>query len=178
MALQFERIRNANHPYINQMLSLYCESFPFYERRTPEQLLEMLSDIEEMELDLLKDGETFVGLMVIWNFGQFTYLEHFAIDTTLRGKSYGSQAIGQLMNRSERLLFEVEPATGQQSEKRIAFYLRNGFQTLDFIYHQPPYRRGDNTFRMHLLSNNSDWTQEQLTLAAELIKEQVYSRFW
>ncbi len=178
MTLQSEQIQTITHPYINQICTLYCESFPVHERRTPEQLLEMLSGIEEMELYLLKNEEIFVGFMVIWDFRQFTYLEHFAIDATLRGNNYGSQAIGLLKKRSERILLEAEPVTDQQSEKRIGFYLKNGFYVLDFIYYQPPYREGDETFSMRLLSNSSAWGQEQLVLASELIKEQVYSRFW
>ncbi|MGM9865461.1 MAG: GNAT family N-acetyltransferase, partial [Muribaculaceae bacterium] len=77
------------------------------------------------------------GLVTVWEFDGFSYVEHFAVQPGLRGAGVGSWVLSQLR---EPVILEVEPAgSTPEAERRIRFYERNGFRVLDVQYVQPPY---------------------------------------
>lgn len=84
------------------------------------------------------EGKTVeVGLVTVWEFDGFSYVEHFAVQPGLRGAGVGSWVLSQLR---EPVILEVEPAgSTPEAERRIRFYERNGFRVLDVPYVQPPY---------------------------------------
>lgn len=118
---------------------LYEQSFPPEERRdwcalpvdNPAFKLWAIVD------DDIDEEPVEVGLVTVWEFDGFSYVEHFAVQPGLRGAGVGSWVLSQLR---EPVILEVEPAgSTPEAERRIRFYERNGFRVLDVPYVQPPY---------------------------------------
>ncbi len=46
------------------------------------------------------DEGVFVGLSGCWQFAGYGYIEHLAIDDTLRSRGYGKQLLAQILTRA------------------------------------------------------------------------------
>lgn len=127
------------------MEALYIESFPVEERREWTDITaRAASDPRFSFLTIMRDDSP-AGFMTVWNLGRALYVEHFAVDPSLRGKGIGMEAIKELAARSPLpLILEVEPEnTGETARRRIAFYTRAGFTAHhSYPYIQPPYSPG------------------------------------
>ncbi len=106
-------------------------------------------------------GDDLVGLCTYWTLTPgWCYLEHLAFFTRYRGCGLGSQLLKQLRKGCE-LVLEVEPPSlSSMAEKRLRFYLRNGFEILSKNYWQPPYRLEDQPTALWLLSTTKVGTQK------------------
>jgi ribosomal protein S18 acetylase RimI-like enzyme len=83
----------------------------------------------------------------------FTFIEHFAIKESIRGKGIGSKAIRLITEtKSPRVILEVEEPTDKLARRRIAFYKRLGFSVCKNTYWQPPYSPEKKKVKMLLMS--------------------------
>jgi ribosomal protein S18 acetylase RimI-like enzyme len=132
---------------------LMVVSFPVEEYRELENQ-RILSDenTQFAQHIILEDGNP-IGFIALWNFINFLFIEHFAIDSLLRNRGLGSKVIQQII-RSEKLpiLLETELPFNEINRRRIAFYNRNGFQLWERDYLQPPYRRGNPQIALCLMT--------------------------
>lgn len=118
---------------------LYLSSFPFDERREWSSILD-LNQQDYYSFFVIEQDSLFVGIISLWFFKDFVYVEHFAIDKTLRGNHLGTQAISHIINNiNANIVLEVELPTNEISKKRIMFYKRLGFESFVQRYIQPPY---------------------------------------
>ena len=103
---------------------------------------------------ILEDSKN-VGLITFWSFADFVYVEHFAIDNSIRGKGLGGLAIEMLLKKVEKpVVLEVEPPVGDIEKRRIAFYQHNGLYLNDqFEYFVPPVRNLKHRLYFHLMSS-------------------------
>ncbi len=114
----------------SRLMQLYAHAFPPEERRPAEQF-----PPADPAFRFYAVGNA--GLLTVWEFPEFTYVEHFAVFPRMRGRGIGSQALAQLQGP---VILEVEPPElGKEARRRIAFYERNGFRLLPVRYVQPPY---------------------------------------
>lgn len=171
--LEFIPITSGTDERLSCLLRLYAGSFPFEERRTKDQLKAMIGH-EKMNFIALQAGDQLAGLMIWWNFSRFGYIEHFAVFPELRGNQIGSTALQRIRARSAKTLLEAEKPSDEMSERRIAFYQRNGFDVVDPHYLQPPYRKKGKPISMYLLSDLADWNMDNLQAAVALIRKEVY----
>lgn len=150
---------------------LYDTAFPEEERR-PFDELPIGDDNTHLQLLLFCDNaETPVGFASVWQFGDFCFIEHLAIDAPQRGKGYGALIVQQLLSPDYPCLLEVEPPHDEQSEKRIRFYNRLGFSANPLPYLQPPYHKGLLPIPMVLMSNPAISLPEADTFVSQLQKE-------
>lgn len=49
-----------------------------------------------------------IGFISVWECKEFTYIEHFAIDTAYRKQGYGGKAIDMILNRYPFVILEIE----------------------------------------------------------------------
>ncbi|WP_106828040.1 GNAT family N-acetyltransferase [Parabacteroides pacaensis] len=145
---------------------LYKTSFPIFEQRTEEQQKLAFSK-DQYHLDCYQEENRFIGFIGYWRFKDYIYIEHFAIDTTLRGKGYGSTVLKNfIQEKNKRVLLEIDPVTDPISAARLRFYQACGFYPNVHIHTHPPYRKG---FTPHSLI--------VLTTRREISKEE-YNRFY
>ncbi len=109
-----------------QVWNLYTEAFPKEERRTFEEQQKILKRANYYPFVYVK-GEQVIGLLFSWQFGDYTYIEHFAIDSNLRGQAYGSLILSDFIAHHKNVYLEIEPVCDVMTEKRFLFYQRFGF---------------------------------------------------
>lgn len=94
MRLHTEHITKDSR-FWNEINALAKEAFPPEEYLEPAKLTEM-AKADNFDFLVLKDGEAFVGFMVVLTYESLAYLFFLAIDNSCRSKGYGSRAIETL----------------------------------------------------------------------------------
>lgn len=132
---------------------IYTESFPQDERRDFDEVVRLLRENDDFEIVMIADQEKPVGFISYWSWSDFTYMEHFAIDSHCRGAGYGAIAMTTLLQQiGKPAVLEVEKPTDDLSRRRIHFYERLGFTLSTRPYIQPPYSPDRNPLELYLMS--------------------------
>jgi RimJ/RimL family protein N-acetyltransferase len=154
---------------------LYCEnllvaSFPESERRDLAHLRQISMHNKAFSAHIIINDNQPAGLLNSWDFDDFIFIEHFAIDTARRNKGIGHQALKIIIeNMNLPIVLEVELPEDEISMRRTEFYKRAGFQLWQHEYKQPPYRKGHDFLPMRLmavgnLSEKNDFERVKNTL--------------
>ena len=157
---------------------LYEKSFPIEERRDFSLVLDIYKT-DLLSLNLIYDNETMVGILNIWDFNDFLYIEHLAVSEQYRNRKIASKVLEQLNTQNKLIVLEVELPNDELSKRRIDFYQRNSFSIQPYPYFQPPYRKGEERIKMHIMTNtqkpiNKVKYEEIITI----IEKKVYEKFW
>ena len=70
------------------------------------------------------------------------YVEHFAVNTQMRGSGIGSRLLADFCKDKPLALLEIDPPQDEISQRRLRFYERLGFVQNPYSHRHPPYRRG------------------------------------
>lgn len=118
----------------DEIRKLYEEAFPEEERIPWTDLLRLTL---QMPLDFTAyyDGDTFVGMTIVYLRKSFNWFWYFAVEQNLRGKGYGRQILTRLIEKykdSANILDMESPEqlcdNLEQRKRRYGFYLRAGFR--------------------------------------------------
>lgn len=163
---EFEAIKN-----------LYLTAFPPKERREFDELKKQIYN-DECNVKLILISEKVVGLIIFWNFNEFVFLEHFAIEPGLRGLGIGEKTLAKVKALFQKtVILETELPNDEMSLRRIRFYERNGFHKLNRTYFQPSYGDNKPEVELKLMSTNVDFPSETLNKFINQIREKVYRDF-
>lgn len=185
------------HPHFEALQNLYLEAFPLCERRDQKewrnlvdsgwnavaQASEEICPVSFLLLGIYgQQGQNdhplsfCKGFVSVWNFRNFVYVEHFAVFPSLRGEGWGAKAMQALLDRFAGLpvILEVEPPQDEWAVRRIGFYERQGFTCLKRPYMQPPYRPGDSSFPLLLMSTRPDWLEMHFPEVCHILHREVY----
>lgn len=155
------RITSGDDPLYRDLAKLYDISFPLHERRTAEHQLTALKDERYHLLCFLDDG-VLVGLVGLWHFDDYRYIEHYAINAGLRGKGYGSLLLQELLECDERMIIlEIDPVVDGISEKRLRFYKNLGFVENSYPHSHPAYQDGFPPHELVVLTSRRAVTPSQ-----------------
>lgn len=138
---------------------IYTEAFPIDEQRPWPFILAPTHSAGPVLYGIYTaDSTEPLGLVTLWFFDGFVYMEHFAIDPSRRSAGIGSAILKVIDARwPQPLVIEVEkPETGPQAQRRIAFYTRNGFSTVTTDYIQPPYAPDLQPVPLNIMSTHAD----------------------
>lgn len=171
--MEYLQIKTTSDSYLPFLKDLYHSAFPENERRDWEKLLLMITTVPEMNLQIIIADKP-VGFIISWMFADWCFIEHFAIDPENRGKKYGEKVITDFMQKG-RLLLEVEPPDSTDAVRRISFYERLGLYTLSMDYRQPCYRKAGVSYRLLLMSNETELAEDLLQPVIRQIQQQVYT---
>ena len=80
---------------------LYLNSFPAEERRPWEAIASPAAGKRPELFAVIADGRL-AGMLTLWTFDRFAYVEHLAIDPSLRGRGVGSAAMRKLIEKKRR----------------------------------------------------------------------------
>ena len=81
-------VKSSSAQIYRQFKRLYEESFPLSEQRTEFQQ-KMAFESERYRLVCHEENNVLVGFISYWDFDNFIYIEHFAVNKDLRGRGYG-----------------------------------------------------------------------------------------
>lgn len=174
--LRLQRIHTADAELYAFMEQLLTASFPPEEYRALEQLRLYTDTREAFHNNVILDGETPVGLFTYWDFGDFCYGEHFAIDPERRNGGYGKRALEELCRtvHPRPIVLEVEMPEEEMARRRIGFYQRQGFALWDKPYQQPPYKPGDGYLPMRLMAYGGMDPEQDFGKVRDCIYHEVY----
>lgn len=140
--------------------SLYMSSFPESERRPVDSLFAEDRPMHLWGIYSCDGGrELFAGIITVWHFADFIYIEHFAVEPGMRGRGIGAHVLDIICRASDKpVVVEVERPDAHlpDTQRRIAFYRRCGFNTLGYDYIQPPYQPGLPAVPLLLMVNGSE----------------------
>ena len=124
-----------------EFLEKFEELFPEKERRPLNKITASYHDGVEKIFKIVSNNDA-VGFILLEKLPSHPYyIDYFAIFTEYQGKGYGTEVI-QLLKKEyidSGIIAEIEKveATDFITQKRLEFYTRNGFKTIDseyFIY--------------------------------------------
>lgn len=159
---------------------LYCEnllvaSFPESERRDLAHHRQISMHNKAFSAHIIINDNQPAGLLNSWDFDDFIFIEHFAIDPTIRNKGIGQQTLKLFIeNMNLPIVLEVELPENEISMRRIEFYKREGFQLWKHEYKQPPYRKGHDFLPMSLMSFGKLSEKNDFEKVKNTLYNQVY----
>lgn len=158
----------------DELLQIYSQSFPADERREWAEIPELLCCTHFTLKRVCKNHET-IGLIAVWDFSDFVFIEHFAIRKSARGQGIGSEVLKMVLAENQKpIILEAEEPFTDEARRRIVFYERLGFSVCECIYFQPPYSAGKNKVKMLLMSFPDKTTPPQFDKIKTLLYREVY----
>ena len=132
--IRFEKI-DENTKNLEEIKQLYWDAFPF-EERIPFYIMVLVGNGKGVEFLSIYDDDTWLGFIHTLVGDELSYIFYFAIDNRLRQSGYGSKILHEYKKIHPRLSLAIEPIEEnsdniKQRRKRLEFYKKNGFETLD-----------------------------------------------
>lgn len=150
--LTYRRLASTADAEWTAAYELYGNSFPSCERRSERDYAAALGD-SRLHAETVWDGGRFVGLVFWWLADEgYAYLEHLAVEPSLRGHNYGARILHDLCARMGRVLLEIDPPVDDISRRRRNFYERNGFIYNEYDYIHPSYLLPPQPHRLMVMS--------------------------
>lgn len=150
--ITLQRITTADTELYRYVENLLTESFPLNEYRPLDQWKKLTDSKELFHNNVIVNEGKPVGLLTYWDLDSFYFIEHFAIDTSLRNSGYGKDVLNLLEKEIDKpLILEVECPTDELSQRRIGFYQRYQFELWNKDYVQPPYRPEESAIPMLIM---------------------------
>lgn len=137
--MEFLRIDPSDQKRWNDVWELYEASFPTAERRKEEDHIRAFENKQFFPMSAWEDGEL-IGIIFYWEWDNYRFLDHLAVNTKLRGQSFGSQLLRHLSSKGHTIILEIDPLIDEISVRRLQFYERAGYTLTPYRYPHLPYR--------------------------------------
>lgn len=169
-------IVSGQHPLLDRIEITYVSSFPEVERRQFRLVRDLIEANPFFNMYSLMKADVFVGFISVWEFENFSYIEHFAIDESARNGGIGAIVLNHFISAANTpIVLEVELPVDEMSKRRIGFYERLGFTLDTHVYYQPSYERTqDASIEMRLMSIGGI----DLSNMFEEVKLQIYAEVY
>ena len=165
-------IENKKNKYFEKAWKLYLDSFPEIERRTLEEQEEILTD-KNFKMTCYMEDEVLISIVFYWKISSYTFLEHFAVNSQLRGQSFGSKILQKFINDKKNIVLEIEPIVDEITQKRLKFYKKFGFVVNSHEHLQIPFREGAKELKLLLMSQEKTLSQQEYKVLYESMKKSL-----
>jgi ribosomal protein S18 acetylase RimI-like enzyme len=136
-----------------EAMQIYESAFPIEEKRPLEKHIKLMRENPLFRFYAAMNAEKVIGMSVLWELGDFAYIDYLAVAQDDRNKGYGKLIVKQLQHLYNGLMvLEVEMPDKDLAKRRIKFYTQLGFNLLDFPYFMPKYNNPKEVFPMLLMS--------------------------
>lgn len=149
--LKTYRLNNLEDRYFQEIWHLYETSFPKEERRNISEQKIILKEKKYCAQYFLEES-TLIAFLFYWQFEEYIFIEHFAVNSAFRGKSYGSSILDTFLKKYKKVFLEIDPICDVVSQRRFHFYKKFGFVKNEFEHYQIPLRKGADILPLTLLS--------------------------
>lgn len=131
--------------------------FPKQEMKTEEHLRELIAD-----QDIYHKEETDDYIVLYAEFHDFLFIDYLLVTSRSRGKGVGTRILDRFKSKKKLILLEAEPPDDEDvdTERRLAFYKRNGFRIANHIEYKREDEEGE-SFYMNILYWPADEVSEQ-----------------
>lgn len=162
---------------LTEIERLYIESFPAQERRNFASVRRLL-EMKHVPFKIIAATEkgNLVGFLSYWDFVEFRYVEHFAVDAKLRGRGCGSELLSHFIGDGGKtpIILEVESPDNDMARRRVDFYMRHCFIIWKRVrYMQPPYETGYEPLELKLMTLRVN-DQSKVEEMGRIVQREVY----
>lgn len=163
---------------INDFDSLYEvmeNSFPSIERRKYEEQKDLFyKDIYNV-IGYKDNHDKVCAFLAFWKFKDFNFIEHFAVDDSLRGKGIGTKLLKKYLDNNNNLtVLEVELPEDEISTRRIKYYERMGMELNEYDYLQPPLQKGKPLLPLKIMSYGKKMKYHEFSGLRDGLYKNVY----
>lgn len=162
----------------DEVAALLELSFPPYERGTRAGQRARLDDAAYRLWLVRGENGALLAFASVWELDGFDFLEHFAVQPSLRGAGLGAQVLQQLKARAAQrersLILESEPPETQTAIRRLGFYERMGFVQCPFSYIQPSMQPGQPPVPLVMMSSPKALDKQMFAHCCAVLYERVY----
>ncbi|SFG72656.1 GNAT family N-acetyltransferase [Sporolactobacillus nakayamae] len=171
-----QRLKPLNHGDFDLFYDLMRESFPQAEFRSRDKELDLLNQMNFTILSRYdQSGKALEGFIAEWSFHDFLFIEHFAVQSSLRGHGIGSHMLSEYLEHANKpVLIEVETPTTDLAKRRIHFYERLGFTLSEFGYIQPDLQQTGEHVHLLMMQYPTPLTEQEFLACNEEIFRSVY----
>lgn len=167
--------KRSQHGEFDHIFKLMSEAFPSIERRSYEEQKNLLDEELYNIIADKDDDENIKAFIANWEFSDFNFIEHFAVNSKMRGNGVGTSMLKDYLNESKKPIFlEVELPQNDISERRIEFYKRLGFHLNDFDYLQPPLQKQHGFLPLKIMSYPRRINKKQFIDFKDIVYCRVY----
>lgn len=153
MDTAFYRISDTGDKWYDDFYAVYSVSFPPFEQRDGKQQ-EYAFSLDNYHLDCLIEGGRFLAFIAYWDFDEYIYIEHLAVNPACRNENTGSRALRKMIDEKQKtILLEIDPFTTDIARRRFHFYERLGFVINGYAHRHPPYDKKFPPHELILLSS-------------------------
>jgi len=136
----FYRIKDSKDQWYESFREIYIVSFPVHEQRSEAQHEEALED-KRYHLIIKTDEDKLISFIAYWDFKNYVYIEHLAVNPELRGQNKGSELLEDFAELiSKTIILEIDPPLDETSKKRLKFYEKLGYEANPYIHFHPAYK--------------------------------------
>lgn len=121
----------------HRIMEMMVQTFP-KEELFPLWYLRLLTHRKGIEYKAYYDGDTLCGFTYCVKSPEMVFVLYLAVNAEIRSKGYGSAILQKLKeeNEGKTIALNIEPpdpkaANNEQREKRLSFYVRNGFYSTE-----------------------------------------------
>lgn len=170
-----KNLKRFQHTDFDSFFYLMSESFPSIERRSYEGQKKLLNEESYNIIAVKNQNDNIIAFIANWEFDDFHFIEHFAVDSKIRGNGVGTSMLKAYLNECNKPIFlEVELPTNDISIRRIEFYKRLGFHLNNFEYLQPPLQNKHNFLPLKVMSYPRSVDEQEFVN----LKNAVYGRIY
>lgn len=138
--------------YAQDVERILTDSFPVEERRSISEIRDNLNG-PHLELLAAQNDSHILGLVTVWDLGDFVFLEHFAVDPNHRNRGLGTMILEHVEEYWDKpAVLEVELPLRNMAVRRIHFYERNGYVLNAYPYLMPDLSGRDEAVPLLLMS--------------------------
>ena len=175
MLIECKLMEGPSNPLLDKIEKTYNASFPESERRAFPLVRELVHSESRFKVYVLFKDQEYVGFITAWHFVGFTYVEHFAVDASVRNGGIGRMAMQLFMASCDMpIVLEVEMPTEEICVRRIGFYERLGYVLDNHKYFQPPYRKGEPLLELRLMTYGKLDLEQSFEKIRDVLYRYVY----
>ncbi len=174
--MDFIRITSSNDHFAEEIITLYLDTFPEEQRHLKNDFIRLLESNTLFNCMAVLMNNSMIGFVNYWEFDEFIYLEHLAVEPPMRGHKLGEKLVKLLQSKSDKpIILEAERAgDSEYGERRLDFYKRLGFEILPVAYSQPPYRPGGDFIPLELMSDQAEFALSNFDKLRSIMYKEVY----
>ncbi|MDO4357541.1 MAG: GNAT family N-acetyltransferase [Clostridia bacterium] len=170
--MRFHRVTSPVDPRFTEAMALYGQSFPAHEQREAASQAAIMS-CKDYHFTAIESEDGFIGAILYWEAPRFLYVEHFCIETRLRGHGYGQAALKLLGEQGKTVILEIDPPVDDVARRRQRFYERAGYCANPFPHVHPPYHAGNHGHDLVIMSSPAPLSQAVYDEFNRFLRERV-----
>lgn len=135
----------------DKVYKILQQSFEPFLHRGYERQKKLLNN-ENYNIITHEENKEILGFLSYWKIEDNLYfVEHFAVNPEKRGGGIGKKIFNQFLKLDGKKFLEVEPPHTDIDKKRIKLYESLGLNFHKNEYYQPPYNKGDEKTKLHIM---------------------------